>query len=88
MVKIDREKCVGCGACANVCPDGIEMEDGKAKIKNENADCLNDAINVCPIRCIISEKNELEESNNFSTRPPNKESRFSELSYEETAFFR
>jgi Fe-S-cluster-containing hydrogenase component 2 len=35
MAKIMQEECVGCGVCANICPDGIEMINGKAKIKNE-----------------------------------------------------
>jgi len=43
MTKIDENKCVGCGICANICSEGIEMAGGKARIKNENADCLKDA---------------------------------------------
>jgi len=55
MTKIDENKCVGCGICANICPEGIEIAGGKARIKNENADCLKDAANACPRRAIIFE---------------------------------
>jgi len=53
IIKIDKEKCTGCGICANICPEGIEMVNGKARIKNENANCLKDAANSCPRRAII-----------------------------------
>jgi len=52
-IKIDEEKCTGCGICTNICPEGIEMVDGKARIKNENADCLKDTVTACPRRAII-----------------------------------
>jgi len=53
MVKIDEEKCTGCGICANICPRGIEMVDGKARIKDENAECLKDAASSCPQNVIV-----------------------------------
>ncbi|PIR71424.1 MAG: ferredoxin, partial [Candidatus Nealsonbacteria bacterium CG10_big_fil_rev_8_21_14_0_10_37_25] len=38
MVKVNKEKCIGCGLCSNLCPEVFELaEDGKAKVK-ENAD--------------------------------------------------
>jgi ferredoxin len=53
MAKIIQEECVGCGVCANICPEGIEMINGKAKIKNENADCLKEAADACPRNVIL-----------------------------------
>jgi len=66
MAKIIENQCIGCGICANICPEGIEMVNGIAKIKNENADCLKDAATSCPRKCIILEDNGSEESNNTS----------------------
>jgi ferredoxin len=53
MAKIIQEECVGCGVCANICPEGIEMVSGKAKIKDENADCLKEAADACPRNAIL-----------------------------------
>ncbi len=53
--RIDESSCIGCGVCANICPQGIEMVGGKAKIKNDTADCLEDAARVCPKDSIIIE---------------------------------
>lgn len=68
MVKIIKEECVGCGVCADICPDGIEMVDGKAKIKDENADCLKEAANACPRKAIMidEETDKKQELNNSS----------------------
>jgi len=67
MVKIIHEldKCIGCGACAAVCPKYFEMGDkGKAHLKGskkikkdevltiKEAGCSKDAENTCPVQCI------------------------------------
>ena len=52
MIKVDITKCIGCGACASICPESFEMNDGKAKIKNSKAKCLKDAIDSCPVGAI------------------------------------
>jgi len=51
MVKVDQDKCIGCGACANSCPDGFEMKDGKAHVKGD-ADCAKAAEAGCPVGAI------------------------------------
>jgi len=55
-IKIDREKCVGCGMCQGLCPEVFELrEDGKAYIK-KGADlekkCVKEAIESCPVKAI------------------------------------
>lgn len=58
MVKIDESRCMGCGICASICPDGIEVIGGTAKIKNENATCIKEAAASCPRHAIILENTE------------------------------
>lgn len=53
MVKINKNKCIGCGVCASICPEGIEMSEGKANIKNENVGCLESAAKSCPRGVIL-----------------------------------
>jgi ferredoxin len=52
MVKVNSDKCIGCGACAAACPNGFEMKDGKAKVKNAKAKCAADAVDICPVAAI------------------------------------
>lgn len=54
IIKIDKEKCNGCGACAAACHEGaIEMIDGKAELIRENfCDGLGDCLPACPADAI------------------------------------
>jgi ferredoxin len=51
-ISIDKKKCIGCGACASICPDGFEMADGKAKVKSQKANCAKEAADSCPVQAI------------------------------------
>ena len=54
IIKIDEEKCNGCGACAAACHEGaIEMIDGKAVLTREDyCDGLGDCLPACPTDAI------------------------------------
>ena len=60
IIKIDEEKCNGCGACAKACHEGaIEMINGKAKLTRENyCDGLGDCLPACPTNAISFEERE------------------------------
>ena len=60
IIKIDEEKCNGCGACAGACHEGaIEMVDGKAKLMREDyCDGLGDCLPACPTNAISFEERE------------------------------
>lgn len=52
MTKVDKDKCIGCGACESVCPSGFEMKEGKAEVKDAKASCVKEAIETCPVDAI------------------------------------
>lgn len=60
IIKIDEEKCDGCGICAEACHEGaIVIQDGKAKLISESyCDGLGDCIGECPRGAISFEMRE------------------------------
>ncbi|MDP3882848.1 MAG: ferredoxin [Candidatus Staskawiczbacteria bacterium] len=67
-IKVEREKCIGCGSCVALCPKYFELiEDGKSHLKNaekkdieelevEKVECAETAAEICPTQCIYIEK--------------------------------
>ncbi|HUT31775.1 MAG TPA: 4Fe-4S binding protein [Sedimentisphaerales bacterium] len=60
IVKIDEERCNGCGLCVNACAEGaIKIVNGKAKLISETyCDGLGACIGHCPEDAITVEKRE------------------------------
>lgn len=60
IIKIDEEKCNGCGICANACHEGaIDIVNGKAKLVRENfCDGFGDCLPGCPMGAISFEERE------------------------------
>jgi len=67
-IKLEREKCIGCGSCQALCPKYFELiDDGKSHIKDavkqdveelevEKIECAQAAADACPVQCIYIEK--------------------------------
>ena len=60
IIRIDEEKCNGCGLCASACHEGaIDIVDGKAKLTRENfCDGFGDCLPNCPTGAISFEERE------------------------------
>ena len=53
---VDKDLCIGCALCTQVCPDVFEMgADGIAQVKagaDTNAACIQEAVDQCPVGAI------------------------------------
>lgn len=67
MIEVDKDKCIGCGACVAVCPECFEMKNGISSIKDK--DCksckakLEDIADACPMGAIIITGDKAEKKN-------------------------
>jgi ferredoxin len=63
-IKIDQEKCIGCGSCTSVCPDVFDLNDeNKAILKDARTSqgeiddqCVKEAVDICPVQAIEIEE--------------------------------
>jgi len=62
VVKIDEEKCTGCGQCVDACAEGaIELVDGKARLLSDAyCDGLGACLGECPADAITIEERDAE----------------------------
>ena len=52
-MKVNKDKCLGCGACASMCPVGaIDMKCGKAQINNKKCIKCGTCASICPVGAI------------------------------------
>ena len=70
IIKIDKEKCVGCGLCVDACHEGaIALIDGKAElIKDDYCDGLGDCLPTCPTNAISFETREAAEYDELAVK--------------------
>ena len=63
IIQIDKEKCNGCGVCADACHEGaIDIIDGKAELAREHfCDGLGDCLPECPTGAISFDEREAPE---------------------------
>ena len=55
-LKIDQALCIGCGACASLCPECFEINDeGKAQVISQETETAQEAVDSCPTGAITLE---------------------------------
>lgn len=60
-LRVDRDKCIGCGSCVALCPECFELdEEGKSQVIGEECEScnLNDVAASCPVGAIEVEEEE------------------------------
>lgn len=61
-VILDETKCIGCAACSMNCPEGFGFDEAKCKgqvkegAENVAEECLQKAVDGCPVQAISLEK--------------------------------
>lgn len=60
QVRIDKDECIGCETCVELCSDifAFNEDEGKAYVIKEEGgdeDCIEEAVGSCPVECISYE---------------------------------
>lgn len=56
IMKVNKDKCLGCGACASMCPvNAITMKGGKAEINKKKCIKCGTCMQICPVSAITDE---------------------------------
>jgi ferredoxin len=57
--KVDKEKCIGCGACVSIAGNTFKIgDDGKSEVANPTGDdeaTIKQAVDSCPVQAITLE---------------------------------
>ena len=56
-IQVNKDKCLGCGMCMNICPAVFELKEGVVQVKEKadfakNKKCIQEAIALCPNKVI------------------------------------
>ena len=60
-LKLNKDKCIGCGACEAIAPDYFQVIGGvcslkKSEVKKEDEESVKEAIECCPTQAIKNNK--------------------------------
>ena len=68
-LKIQRDICIGCAHCMNVCPTGaLRVRGGKAELYNERCVDCGECYRVCPVNAITVEQDDFSKIFNYRHR--------------------